>query len=140
MLVRPTRILTLWQPYATLIARGYKPCEYRTWRPDESMLPFTCAIHAAKRPMDMQPEFDVGAVMASFGFHDESDDFALVERVTAEAEATRGQIVCVVEFHAFRSYMGDWAWELRDVRRLVTPIPFRGGQGLRKFDQEMELE
>ena len=140
MLVQPTHILTLWQPYATLIARGYKTAEYRTWKPSDDLLPLTCAIHAAKRPMDVAPVFDVGSVLMSFGFVKESDDYGLVKQIADEAEATRGKIVAVVEFHAFRSYLGDYAWDVRDVRRLAAPVEWRGAQGLCKFDSQLEVE
>ena len=46
------RALTLWQPWATMIARGLKRCELRTWAPPPSILDGRLLIHAAKRPIE----------------------------------------------------------------------------------------
>lgn len=43
----PERALTVRQPYATAIVRGWKDVENRSWRPGR--LPITVAIHASKQ-------------------------------------------------------------------------------------------
>ena len=43
--------LTLWQPYATLIACGAKTIETRSWAAPESLIGQRLAIHAAVRPV-----------------------------------------------------------------------------------------
>jgi len=41
--------ITLWQPYAGLIACGHKTVETRSWAPPPSLIGERIAIHAAKR-------------------------------------------------------------------------------------------
>ena len=43
------KAISLWQPYASLIAFGSKPYETRHWSPPDSLIGQRIAIHAAKR-------------------------------------------------------------------------------------------
>ena len=44
-----TRVLTIWQPWASLIAHGIKRHELRTWAPPAALLNCRLLIHAGKR-------------------------------------------------------------------------------------------
>lgn len=44
------RALTLWQPWASLIALGVKTIETRSWKAPDALIGQRIAIHAAKRP------------------------------------------------------------------------------------------
>ncbi len=43
------KALTIWQPWASLIAAGAKPYEFRGWRPPRSIIGQRIAIHAGAR-------------------------------------------------------------------------------------------
>lgn len=43
------KAISLWQPWASLIACGAKPYETRSWAPPQSLIGQTIAIHAAKK-------------------------------------------------------------------------------------------
>lgn len=43
--------LTVWQPWATLIAEGFKPYEFRGWPAPRSLIGKRIAIHAGARPV-----------------------------------------------------------------------------------------
>lgn len=43
--------ITLWQPWASLLASGIKPSETRDWAPPRYLWGERIAIHAAKRPI-----------------------------------------------------------------------------------------
>ena len=43
------KAITLWQPWATLVATGLKEYETRSWAPPEDLIGRRLAIHAAKR-------------------------------------------------------------------------------------------
>lgn len=45
------KALTVWQPWATLIAIGAKPYEFRHWTPPRSLRGQRIAIHAGARPV-----------------------------------------------------------------------------------------
>jgi hypothetical protein len=44
------KALTIWQPWASLIAIGAKPYEFRGWKPPRSIIGQRIAIHAGARP------------------------------------------------------------------------------------------
>lgn len=46
--------LTIWQPWATLIAIGAKPYEFRGWKPPKWLIGKRMAIHAGARPVKMK--------------------------------------------------------------------------------------
>ena len=48
--------ITLWQPYATLLVRGVKRHETRSWTMPQSLHGRRTAIHAAKRPVSKADE------------------------------------------------------------------------------------
>ncbi len=46
---RTMKAISLWQPWASLIACGAKPYETRSWAPPRALIGHTIAIHAAKK-------------------------------------------------------------------------------------------
>lgn len=120
------RVLTICQPYATLIAMGRKPIENRTWY---TLYRGPLGIHAGKsrawldncpaQNMRDQAEFDrmpFGALVAIAELVDcvEIKDLDRKHPDLADNE------------HA----EGPWCWILRDVHRLLTPVACAGHQGM----------
>ena len=128
------RALTLHQPWASLVAGGYKRIETRRWRPPPAVIGSRIAIHAGKFQAvvsgnlalavvdclgpDWQQELPVGAIVA-----------------TAEIRAVRN-IKNLKDVPAGREALfgdytpGRWAWHLDNIRTLPIPMPARGYQGL----------
>ena len=126
------RILTLWEPWATLMALGEKRIETRSW---STRYRGPLAIHAAKG-----------------GMRDEQFMEICRQPFFRESLACRklypGHIVAVVDLHDCKpSYdiwifltekekaFGDYAtwrygWVTNGVFRLPEPIPYKGSQGL----------
>lgn len=50
------KALSLWQPWASLIAIGVKPEETRSWPPTSGLVGQRIAIHAAKKPIEQATE------------------------------------------------------------------------------------
>lgn len=138
----PIRILSLWQPWASFMALGYKLNETRSWStPYRGLL----AIHAAKTT----------AAVADADETLEDSGFDMSERTTVGGTKwPLGEIVAVVTLadcvktELIRDSltprelgMGDYscgrfAWVTRDLRRLAPGIPFRGLQGLKPLSTE----
>jgi hypothetical protein len=144
------RILTLTQPWATLVAIGAKRIETRGWR-----TPYTgdVAIHAAKGLGAVGGARGLEALCATDPF-----DRVLARHGLAVGDLPRGAVVCVARLercvrmsgelrglvheigltaqeHAFGHYApGRWAWLLDDVRPLERPVPMRGSLGLTAID------
>lgn len=124
--------LTVWQPWASLIAWPLKPVENRTWKAPW-VLGKRIAIHAGNK-------FDEDAALwLSVRPKPVPDIVSLARRV-------RGAIVCtavvdrfvmedsVVSASPLPAGFHDWfggpvGWVLREVRKF-DPVPCRGAQGL----------
>lgn len=129
------KTISLWQPWATLVAIEAKRIETRHWAAPRGVVGERIAIHAAKRTSELwvcdeRPfseyaheltDLPLGALVATAVI----DRCApMNERGIAELKATQPHE------HAFGHYaIGRYAWVLRDVRRLERPVPFRGAQG-----------
>jgi len=130
------KAISLWQPWASLVSVGAKTYETRHWTTNHRG---PLAIHAAKfRIPDLarllwQDEFAAalkclapncaivtprflpfGAIVATC----ELVDCARVENVFPGAETIFGDYT-----------PGRFAWQLARVKRLPTPIPWKGRQG-----------
>jgi len=148
------RILTLWQPWATLIALGLKQYKTRSWSTNYRG---KLAIHAAKRYISGSEwqEFIYRARALGVGSQVES-------ALAAFTELPHGSIVAIADLTDCREMIdvasrncslhpalqidssaqtplekavGDWselryAWKMENVTALPEPIPFKGKQGL----------
>ena len=155
------KMLTLTQPWATLVAIGAKTIETRSWATDYCG---PLAIHAAKGFPDWAqgfaskyPAYDA---LAKTGYH------TIVDRQGVSHNLPRGCVVATcrlvgcfritrsatyqlptgerVEITTLEEAFGDytpgrWGWVLADVRALPTPLPARGALGLWEWDAPAEI-
>ena len=138
---RPSiKAISLWQPWASLVAAGVKLHETRHW-PTDYRGPL--AIHAAKT-MDVAgaPEH---LCMDLFGpwWAKELPRGAML----AVARMASCRPAMTVADHLQRADLasgnfapGRYAWRLADVRRLARPIPVTGRQGLFNWTAPDELD
>jgi activating signal cointegrator 1 len=131
-------VLSLWQPWASMVAWGIKQFETRSW---STQYRGVLLIHAAKHwtqsekdycsryPFAMEiserlggaiSDMPRGCIIGSV----ELVDILPTEWLTRLAERERA----VGNFTA-----GRFAWKLVNARELATPIPVKGGQGLFKW-------
>jgi hypothetical protein len=68
------KAISLWQPWASLIACGAKPYETRHWPPPRDLIGQTIAIHAAKKIVREAAE--MAEVLMYGQFHDGGNDLA----------------------------------------------------------------
>lgn len=148
--------ITLWQPWATLVAIGAKKWETRSWA---TKYTGPLAIHAAAcapKVPDGDDLFDewllwerFHAVLRGAGYRCPG------AHRTDGAPLPRGVVVAVVNMvqcrpvdavrdtigvfeRTFGNYTdGRWAWQLEDVRQVVPPIPYRGRQQLWRLPDEI---
>lgn len=145
------KIITLWQPWASLIALGLKQFETRSWA---TAYRGPLAIHAAKRKMtraDIQSLLEIykiarchdeqrikpedlplGAIVAECNL---VDCLYMVDtRLVDPRVAMEGRTFIETKSRLERT-VGGWshgryAWKLDSIRQ-IDPIPFKGRQGLR---------
>lgn len=138
------RAISLWQPWATLIAIGAKKIETRSWGTDYRG---PIAIHAAKKSdsenrwlvheeafrsaliaADVLPTLPLGVIVAV------AELVACVEIHSTPQffQGFDGRIIDIPPAQPERSFgdytPGRFAWVLDKVRPLTTPIAWRGSQ------------
>lgn len=164
------RMLTLWQPWASLIAKRLKRFETRSWSTSYRGL---IAIHAAKRPVNKDEVLPIRYAVGGGGCtHEELA--AIDECLEATHKLPLGCVVAIAELtgcfamhqrktvgtyvdlpgcgHIFidpqsvlERAVGNWqpgrcAWKLENILALPEPIPAKGGQGLRVIRDRALLE
>ena len=127
---RAIKALSLWQPWATLVARGAKARETRHW---QTSYRGPLAIHAAKT-LDMAgaPERLCQALLGPRWWEAclRGAVVAIGElRGCVRTETLEGRLNHA-EYAAGNYAPGRFAWTLANVRPLVEPIPTIGRQGL----------
>lgn len=134
------KALTLWQPWATLIAIGAKKVETRGWRPPASL--GRLVICSAQRPMNLERDVASEAtrlrIYAALGRRGHPHgDFMLYGRALCVVTVTT---VCATDTlartlsedeQAFGDYTaGRFGWVLGDLRVFARPFPVCGRQGI----------
>ena len=133
------RALTLWQPWASIVASGVKLIENRPWAPPAKLLGERIAIHAGMRwdqpsddkymelrwpgdPVYLRGEVPQGAVIAT----------ARVERFARS--------VSEIPDDQHRWFFGPFCWVLADVNALERPIECPGRQRVWRLSSEVTAE
>ena len=83
------KAISLWQPWASLIACGAKPYETRHWAPPRELIGTTIAIHAAKK-VDKDGRLLAEDLM--YGQHDPGG-FELAEKLDASIEGIPDELM-----------------------------------------------
>lgn len=140
------RIITLWEPWATLMAIGAKRIETRSWA---TKYRGALAIHASKylmKPLALEdilqsPHFKEAMASAIMSPGKIVAVVDLVECAPVEKCHRLGDLACNwkwKEEQALGNYEpGRFAWITGDLFRLPCPIPHKGGQGLRILPAEV---
>lgn len=152
--------ITLWQPWATLVAEGLKPFEFRRWAAPRAYVGQRIAIHAGARPVR---KAEVAELL--LGLQDQGrgwgtalvvePSIALLERVHhTPGILPLSHVVCTAVLGTPRRateiareiYGSDgvndsdridhamWGWPLTAIERLEPPVPARGAQGFWPWD------
>lgn len=147
------KAITLWQPWASLLACGAKKYETRSWT---TSYRGPIAIHSAKKMFDTAPFFDrelhifaeslnlpdiysfdrlpYGCIIATaelVGCHKMLDDGSgmrhsiYLERPHYQTEYIQGNELLFGDWRADR-----FAWEFANMTMLPEPVPAKGKQGI----------
>lgn len=137
--------ISLWQPFASLIAHSLKCYETRSWKPPDKLIGHILGIHAARRWT-----LDEARLMKEFVLHYPdvkaalSPDGLLRPPLGAILCACRLVAVYRSEDHFFQvdekeRAFGDWSpgrfvWKLEVVKLPPAPIPVQGKQGIWNYN------
>lgn len=144
------RALTVWQPWASLIAAGAKPYEWRAWPAPERMIGQRIAIHAGARPPKRVEIKHLLHLIELDGAEGTSLDIdiakPLLERwmmapgmlplSSVLCLATLGQPITAASYAKGRGVADSdrinqiqWGWPLTDIEGLQPFVPASGAQG-----------
>jgi len=139
--------LTLWQPWASLIAAGCKPFEFRRWEAPRWVHGKRIAIHAGARKVKREEVQELLVRLQTDGGFGTGltvgPAIALLDRaLSAPGMLPLSAVVCTAVLGrpvraAELVAAGDsdrvdhhvWGWPLTDVRVLAPYVPARGAQG-----------
>lgn len=136
------KAITIWQPYASLVAIGAKSIETRGWATNYRG---SILIHAAKlwnndraldcqrvieflRNRDFQPESEAANRISNLSWEETLGCGLAVARLVDCRPMEAGTNELESEFGFFGP--DRFGWVLEDVQPLDTPFPIRGAQGL----------
>ncbi|MFC3788338.1 ASCH domain-containing protein [Paenibacillus sp. GCM10012307] len=161
-LLTPIKTITVWQPWATLIALQLKLLETRGWATKHRG---PLAIHAAQKidreACEREP---IKSALAKYGYTVDNlptgsivaianlSECYQIERPTPEqidggpiwlkasAGGSKGWAGKFPDEYYFGDYSaGRFAWELTNVQQLKEPIPAKGQQGLWNWNHRHRL-
>lgn len=140
--------ISLWQPYASLIAAKVKRFETRSWRAPGRLVGQRIAIHAAARRPTAAELDALGGIVAEVlgGYWQRRIPYGAVVCTAAIAgcyQVTRWNGPAPILEHigeirddGFGDYTpGRYCWELTDVDVCDPPVPAKGAQGFWNWDQ-----
>jgi len=137
------KAITLWQPWATLVAIGAKRLETRSWSTD---FRGPLVIHAAKKRDADLNEMCVSNPRFAYTLKDFRDSrghfgfplgcaLCVVDLIDVIPLGSLAAPLFSRQERAFGDFSaGRYAWKLDDVRPFPEPIPWRGAQGLWTYD------
>jgi hypothetical protein len=151
-MAEPIPALTIWQPWASLIAEGIKVWEFRSWPPPQAYVGGRIAIHAGARPIRMAEVAGLIRCLANdrwrqLGLVDPSRALAILDRDEASfRDLPRACVIATATLgRPFRGYKlawelapgfdwagepTNWGYPLTGVRRLE---PFEPALGRHRF-------
>lgn len=144
--------ITVWQPWASLIAAGFKPYEFRGWAAPHVYRGRRIAIHAGARPVR---KGEVADLIMRLRHPTEARLTGLTEGALEALERAYSNptllplshVVCTAVlgtpingFDAVeslgaivndsdRDQHANYAWPLTDIEPLTPPVPTKGSQG-----------
>jgi len=145
------KVITLWQPWAFLVARGDKKIETRSWKAPKELMGQRIAIHAAKAFSKEMQELcwtqPFRGILLKNGFNMSFSDMPLGKVVATaklmaclkiinyqpgclRATLENGNEVINNEYHFGDYTPGRYAWILEDIQPLEEPVQAKGMQKL----------
>jgi hypothetical protein len=141
--MRTYKAISVWQPYATLLASGAKQFETRTWAPGSLHMGEPVLIHASKRWTEDERDLCLtdpaffralsAAKEAGLPWDFDAPPLGCIVAVATFNSAWRSEEllpkISAQERHFGAYGPGYWGWHFPEVKP-IQPIPWRGRQGL----------
>lgn len=153
--------ITLWEPWASLVAAGAKPYEFRSWPAPLRLWGKRIAVAAGARPVRVVELRELLAKLQGPHWRETALDPALAVPLLERAlQAPKGMpcraVVCTAvlgqpirdaELSAAlslphlndsdRDEHSNWGWPLTEIRAVEPPCPAVGRQGFWEWDERL---
>ena len=141
------KVISIWQPFASLIVEGCKVYETRGWKAPDSIIGTRIGIASTKTVLPAQREHCADEKFKEFYERTGLDDWLDLPRGTllgtVEVEGVElisEELLSEVSFEEM-AYgwwtVGGYAWRLIKPIKLEEPIPIRGMQGLYEWKGDL---
>jgi hypothetical protein len=151
--VSDIRAITIWQPWATLIAEGCKPFEFRGWPAPKSLVGQRIAIHAGARKAPKDEVRDLLLRLHSSSWREtgllREPSLAILEKaLPALGSLPLSSVLCTavlgqpIRGAVLAGRLGlpavndsdrdahlNWGWPLTDIEKVQPFAPAKGSQG-----------
>lgn len=131
------KALTLWQPWASLMAEGAKHIETRSWWPPRNQLRTLIAIHAGMgADIEFRKDPEVRAALPR-GHVSPRGALVAVGYLSGAVNTEAVPPTLLEGEERFGDYTpGRVAWLFTHIQKLPEPIPMKGHQGLWTIPEE----
>lgn len=124
------KVLTIKEPWASLIINGYKKYEFRSWK---TKYRGKILIHAGKTlEKDVEPRFKDYNLDYKLGYIIGEADIVDCIKVDEEFNKELLKINSIV--YGKSNHREDFAWKLENIKKYDKPIPIKGQLGLWNYD------
>lgn len=141
------KVFSVWQPFATLLVKGFKVYETRGWPAPKSVVGQRVGIAATKviRPEQVaafeDPVFQTFYQQTGLpSLKELQHGYLLGTAILESVEVVTEEFVAEIspEEYAYGWYhQGGYAWAMRDPIELANPIPIRGQQGIYEWSGDL---
>lgn len=145
------KVISIWNPYALLLAHGHKLNETRGWAAPEALIGQRIGIASTKIIRPEQREAFSNPTFARYYYEtnlprqldDLPNGYLLGTAVLHSCDlVSEADIEDVTEEEQLYGWWepGRYAWRMRDHKPLVEPVPVRGAQGIWTWDPNGIIE
>lgn len=145
------KAISIWQPFAGLLVRGFKIFETRTWAPPRSLIGKRIAIASTKTIKPEQRAYFEDEVFMDFyertGLPTSISDLphgymlgtAILDSVELMTEEFMEEVSEEEKQYGWWNE-GFYAWRMTDPTVFADPIPVRGAQGFYEWTPHLHVE
>ena len=127
------KVLTIKEPWASLIINGYKEYEFRSWKTNYRG---KILIHAGLTlESDVADRFSIYNINYNMG--NIIGEATLVDCIKVDENFNQELIKINPIVYAKSNHVETYAWKLENIKKYEKPIPIKGKLGLWNYEEEI---
>jgi len=124
------KVLTIREPWASLIINGYKKYEFRSWKTNyRGKILIHAGLNIEKDMLNRFKDYDIECVKGAIIGEAEIVDCILVDEKFNEELRNIDPIV-----YGRSNHVENYAWKLENIRKYDSPIYIKGKLGLWNYE------